>query len=161
MKWKKPLAERFWEKVDKRGPDDCWPWIGATYNDGSSGERGQIWDGTKVVPAPQLSLEIHGRPLNGLWALHTCRTTLCVNPAHLYPGTRSDNVQDSIRDGTFRGNPAPKGEANYNAVLTENEVRTIRQKHADGRSIRSLARDFGVSVEAARKVVVRKTWCHV
>ena len=22
------VVERFWSKVDKRGPDDCWPWLG-------------------------------------------------------------------------------------------------------------------------------------
>ena len=22
----KSVEERFWEKVDRRGPDECWPW---------------------------------------------------------------------------------------------------------------------------------------
>lgn len=34
---RRPLAERFWEKGDKRGADVCWPWIG------SIDTRGEIW----------------------------------------------------------------------------------------------------------------------
>lgn len=32
---KRPIEERFWEKVDKRGDDECWIWLGATIQPGA------------------------------------------------------------------------------------------------------------------------------
>src|SRR5215203_4992149 len=29
-----PIKERFWSKVDRRGPHDCWPWLGALLRHG-------------------------------------------------------------------------------------------------------------------------------
>lgn len=45
---------------------------------------------------------IHGSIPKGLHILHKCNNKSCWNPAHLYAGTRSQNVQDSKRAGTFR-----------------------------------------------------------
>jgi hypothetical protein len=34
MPKKRPIEERFWEKVDKLGEDECWIWLGATIQPG-------------------------------------------------------------------------------------------------------------------------------
>ncbi len=36
---------------------------------------------------------------DGLHVCHKCDTTACVNPSHVFTGTRSDNMQDGIRKG--------------------------------------------------------------
>lgn len=62
----------------------CWLWLGSTFDDGY----------------PQLGQERVSRLLLGLrrndplCALHKCDTALCVNPAHLYAGTQSQNIID-------------------------------------------------------------------
>ena len=40
----RPLADRFWEKVDVHGPDECWPWKASNVKG-----YGQLRVGTKLV----------------------------------------------------------------------------------------------------------------
>lgn len=77
-------------------------------------------------------------------------------------GTRAENEQDKIRDGTFR-HRTPIGEANSNARLTEDQVREIRNRYrrVGGETFVSLGRDFGVSYQSIRNIVYRRTWKHV
>jgi len=99
------FMDRFWSKVSRRGPDECWLWTGSTDARG----YGKIFSaprsvGRQLLAAHRASIEIDrgARIPDGLCALHTCRSTGCVNPAHLYVGTRSDNTRDQIYDGTHK-----------------------------------------------------------
>lgn len=71
---------RFWSKVDKRGPDECWPWIGGM---GTHGYGVLYWKG-RVEPGHRVSMDIHGVEMpEGMFVDHICRNRPCVNPAHL------------------------------------------------------------------------------
>ncbi len=79
-KAKKDPVERFWEKVDRRGPDECWLWRGGVAHDG----RGVIFFRGNQRFAHRVAWEIaHGRPPGQLWVTHECGNPLCVNPDHL------------------------------------------------------------------------------
>lgn len=73
-----PTEERFWAKVDKRGPDDCWEWIGRRSRDGYGvfrSNNAHIF-AYELAYGPRPSgerIEIH----------HKCENKGCVNPAHL------------------------------------------------------------------------------
>lgn len=79
---------------------------------------------------------------------------------NLTVGTRAENEQDKIRDGTFR-HRAPKGEANGNSRLTADQVTEIRRRYKAGEGQSALGREFGVSYQSIRLIVYRKTWRHI
>jgi hypothetical protein len=75
-----PLEDRFWSKVDRRGPRDCWPWIG-----GLSHNRPtfSITKGT-VSPRKVAWMLVHGTmPPKDRHVEVTCGNAMCMNPAHL------------------------------------------------------------------------------
>jgi len=85
---RRPLEDRFWEKVLK-GPNH-WLWAGGTTTLG----YGTIWDGERNAMAHRVSWEIaHGEKIPpGLVIDHLCRLPKCVNPAHLEVVTISVNT---------------------------------------------------------------------
>lgn len=88
--------ERFWSRVDRSGgPDACWPWTARAVKRGGYGDfqlRGRRYRASRY--AYQLT---HGPIPPGLVICHRCDNPPCVNPAHLYSGTQSDNERDKHR----------------------------------------------------------------
>lgn len=155
-----PKADvRFWEKVAKAGPNDCWLWTASTYLNG----YGQFWTGTNLTPAHRYSYFLaHGEIPISKVVCHNCPSgdnPLCVNPAHLWLGTQKENVADMHEKG--RDNKA-RGERQRNAKLTDEIVLQIRDTHAKGGySYRQLARMMGVTMPTIRSIVLRETWKHI
>ena len=87
----RPLAERFWEKVDVRGPSECWEWTAYKDRYGTIGETGT----GKKLKAHRVSYELNkGAIPEGQEVRHTCHNPGCVNPNHLVVGTHGDNMID-------------------------------------------------------------------
>lgn len=89
------MNERFWSKVDLRGPmrspylGPCWVWTAAV--NGHLG-YGSYWDGVKQVRSHRFSYELFFGPIApGLQIDHVCRVPSCVNPAHLEAVTSLEN----------------------------------------------------------------------
>lgn len=148
----RPLADRFWEKVDKRGLDECWPWLGAR---GSSG-HGQILVGRRLDKAPRVSLMLIGIEIGDLHVLHSCDNPPCVNPRHLRLGTHQENMADALDRGRVA-----RGEAVGSAKLTEAAVIEARNRYAQGATLSSIARGYGVNTQTMRSAVYGLTWTHV
>jgi len=147
---------RFWEKVDKRGPNDCWEWTGTTQLG-----YGHINRKGKRIGANRFSWEIHNGPIpDGLFVCHNCPggdCRACVNPAHLWLGTHGDNMRDMFEKGTN-----PFGEQSGASVLLESQVKEIRLRYAQGGiSHRALAAGYDVSKSAISSVIWRRTWKHI
>lgn len=143
---------RFWQQVDVRGQDDCWPWTGTKT---AAGYGRPMINGRRIL-AHRLSLQIStGVSGKGSHALHSCDNPICVNPAHLRWGTQVENVADRVERNR---NGAARGPDNGSAKLTEAEVAKIL---TDERFIRIIARDYGVSQQTVSAIKNRKIWRHV
>lgn len=142
------LEKRFWSKVDKRGPDDCWPWVGTRLATG----YGRLKAGGRQLLASRLVLHLTGRSLEaGEFACHHCDNPSCVNPAHLFVGTRSDNMLDMYAKGRRRQG----GSSNPRARLTPEQVHAIRSRTD---SLHQLAREFGVRHTTIHAIRIGKSW---
>jgi hypothetical protein len=68
-----PFAARFWAKVQRAGPDDCWNWIGARKNNGYGHlSRGRADEGH--VHAHRASYELNVDPVPPTSASSTAAT---------------------------------------------------------------------------------------
>lgn len=84
----RPVSDRLWEKIDKRGEDECWPWLGAN---GNGTRPPTISTNGANVTAYRVLFEISYRPIEkDEWIMHTCNDHYCMNPKHLYVGNRLD-----------------------------------------------------------------------
>ncbi|MFI6637158.1 HNH endonuclease [Nonomuraea fuscirosea] len=147
----RPLAERFWEKVDK-GPG-CWLWKGVC----KSGRYGVINRGRRgegQAYAHRLAYEFaHGPIPEEVEVCHRCDVPLCVNPAHLFLAAHGVNVQDMVEKSRQQ-----HGERHYAAKLTEDEVRRIREMVAGGWSHRAVAEQFGVARSTVSNIMTGHRW---
>lgn len=151
-----PEFERFMKRVDKDGPDGCWIWTGSRQRAQWHGQ----WRGPKGTP--ELAHRAAWRLMRceipqGMCVCHRCDNPVCVNPAHLFLGTVSENFKDMWAKGRAR----PKthcGEAHGMAKLTADKVREIR---ASDESAKDIAARLGVGTTTIYDVRKRKIWQHV
>lgn len=145
---------RFWAKVEKRGPDDCWLWQGALHNG-----YGQFYlaPGRRATTHRfSLALELGRDLLPGAYACHTCDVRACVNPAHLYEGDKRTNGRDAAERLRMA-----HGARARTAKLTDGAALELRIRYAAGELLKSLAAELGISPSTASYIVNGKTWRHV
>ena len=150
--------DRFWIKVDIRGDDECWKWLASTNNWG----YGLFSLGRKTMSAHRLSWMLaNGEIPEGMCVLHRCDRPACINPGHLWLGTRAENQRDMTDKGRGRpgGAEGPRGEKNGNSKLTKKQVREIRRLYATGEYPQAaLAEQFCVGQTRVSYIVNRKSW---
>lgn len=96
------VQERFWSKVDKRGPDECWPWTGFLESNGygrvkHKGERTLVhrrayeFSVGPIPPGLRVDHVCHNQDKECPGG-NECQHRHCCNPAHLEPVTNRENV---------------------------------------------------------------------
>ena len=147
---KKTLEERFWEKIEIGGPDDCWPWLAKTNGDG----YGVIRVMGRMEKAHRIAYMLaKGSIPTGMDVCHSCDNPPCQNPKHLWPGTNTDNVRD--RNAKRR---TARGEQHGRAKLTKAGVSEIKRLGKEGLSQGKIAAIRGVSRQQIGKILNGKQW---
>ena len=127
------LQERLWSKVDMRGPmsspylGPCWVWGAAKTTKG----YGVIRVAGRLVAAHRLAYElVRGAIPDGLEPDHLCRHHACVNPAHMEPVTRSENIRRGKAAARKRAWAASKTHCPHGHRY--HEANTYRHRGRDG-----------------------------
>lgn len=95
------IEDRFWSKVEKQFCG-CWLWHGTMFSTG----YGSFKANGQIKVAHRLSYQfLKGEIPEGLQLDHLCRVRKCVNPEHLEPVTRKENL---LRGASFSGENSRK-----------------------------------------------------
>lgn len=148
------FVERFWKKVDRTNESDCWNWNASLAGKGYGQIKPDKGLGRRNLYAHRVAYELHhGAIPDGLEVCHRCDNPKCCNPAHLFAGTRKQNLQDmaekmrstwGVRSGTCK--------------LTEDQVRAIRVMLADNVPQTQIAKWFNISQIQISRIHTRKQW---
>lgn len=146
-------SKPFLQRVEMVPFSTCWYWIGGMYADGYGKARHQ----GKECKAHRYSYMLHKGPIpNGMHVCHKCDEPSCVNPDHLFIGTRNENMRDMAEKGR-----SAHGARHGMAKLSIEQVREIRAKRDNGQSMRAIAAEYGVSGGRISEIVHRKSWRRV
>lgn len=156
----KPTMQVFEDNYIPEPNSGCWLWLLSCNDRG----YGLLQAGGYRGYAHRFSYStFKGTIPTGLDVCHTCDTPSCVNPAHLFLGTRSENMRDCMikrRHASQKGRHYySRGDAHPCSVLNETQVQAILEDRK--RSCRWLAAQFGVSESTIKLIRRGETWRHV
>jgi hypothetical protein len=149
------VQERFERQFSAVPEAGCWIWTGASKNQFGHGAFKLGARKTRVLFAHRVAWELYVGPIPaGRCVLHRCDTPSCVNPHHLFLGTKRDNAEDMVRKGR-----QCKGSAHVAAKIDERVAALI--KRARDTSTAALAAMFGISRQSVADIRYGRTWKHV
>ncbi len=148
----RPIEERFWELVERRGKDECWPWTASSnpkgygqFNIGRARAATQKRKGL-CHHANRVAFELTFGEIPGdLDVLHSCDNPPCCNPAHLFLGTNADNMRDKHAKGRAR------------CRLGKGQAVEIRRLAANGATVAELSIKFDRMPYSIDAIIRRKT----
>lgn len=148
------IADRLSRNTKIDPETGCWEWT-STKSHGYGVLRVGGRAG-KTFLAHRLSYESANGPiLPELKVCHHCDNPGCINPRHLFVGTQTDNMADMAAKGR---NAKVVGEDSGRAKLTEIDVWAIRAARG---TLRSLAKQYGVSHVQILKIRSGESWAHL
>lgn len=154
------IKARFDAKWKENEETGCWEWTASLFPNG----YGQFQVRKAEGPA-KLDKYAHrwawrlnrGAIGEGMAVLHRCDNRKCVNPDHLFVGTKKDNAQDmKAKDRHL------KGELNSNSKLTKRQVIAIHQLSSLGHTHKSISAILGcVSPTQVGRILIGERWEHI
>lgn len=142
--------------VEKNNDNGCWLWIGGKTPKGYGHyytPNGKHSGGSAHRVSYQL---FKGDIPSGLLVLHKCKNK-CVNPDHLELGnSKKNNYDDRKRDGNL-----PIGTKNPACKYTDDRIREIRKRYAEGETQTSISKSLGIKQGHISDICLRKVWKHI
>jgi hypothetical protein len=148
--WVHPY-ERFWQMFDIV-ESGCWIWKNRPLHTGYARFH-------RILAHRWSFIYFFGPLPMHLDVCHTCDVRNCVNPRHLFLGTRAENMQDASRKKRVKF-PAPlRGKENPKAKLSDADILALRCHPREG--LTEFVRSLGISYTHAKRVRRGKVWKHV
>ena len=88
----------FESRVEMRGPDECWPYLGRIDRFGYGRLSQSALAHRKAFQVANPDINIRGKTI-----CHSCDNPACCNPSHLWCGTQAENLKDMSIKGRARG----------------------------------------------------------
>jgi hypothetical protein len=148
---RKNTVEDFHARYIPEPNSGCWIWLGTLERNGYARFGGVRYR----VLVHRFSYKLHhGKLPKHMCVLHRCDIRCCVNPDHLFLGTRKDNAIDCTSKGRNS-----RGERNGLSKLTEADVRQIRN---DPRPAYVIWKEHSnIAYSTIKRIKSKKTWRHV
>lgn len=142
--------ERFNAKV--RRTESCWEWTASKFPDGYGRFR---YRGSTMLAHRVAWFFQYGEFPGDFLVCHHCDNRVCVNPDHLFLGTKQDNSDDMVAKGRAWN---PVGERNGNAKLTQDQVDLIRSGFFGDMPYWAIGVQLGVSENHIGRIRRRDVW---
>lgn len=136
------FVDYFYENIEIDPDSSCWNWTGRRMY----GYGIVSWSGTQIGAHRASAMMFVGDP-SSKCVCHKCDNRKCVNPKHLFLGSRRDNMHDARRKGRH---PFSK--------LTESQALRVIDMLSNGVTQRRIAGLFGVSQAAISKINRGESW---
>lgn len=146
-----------WLLVDRKGPDECWPWKGTNNNGyGRVMIDGRSYYAHRVIfDLANPGVITKSSPIQRKgpgFLMHLCDNRICCNPAHLKVATIKENNNDCQQKG--RRN-LPTGERHHRAVFSDMEAQEIFELAKQGFSARRIAEKIGKNRDSIKSLLYR------
>jgi len=139
-------AKQFIKDAAKSGGDEC---ITFPFYRGETGYGWMRAEGKNLGAHVYVALLAHGpKPTPKHQACHTCGKGHegCVNPRHIYWGTKGDNMRDAYRHGVaFGGKYGRTGEEAPGCRYSDDQIQEVRRALDMGEKQTAIASRFGLS----------------
>lgn len=146
------VEQRFEDKYIPEPMSGCWLWTAYVAPSG----YGKISVNYVSKYAHRLSYEFaNGKIDSGACVLHKCDNRICVNPDHLFLGSREENNLDRVKKGRSNG---PKGERNASSKLSRVQVEEIFYSKSN---INELTKKYDVKKCQIYAIKGKRAWKHI
>jgi hypothetical protein len=129
-------------------PNGCRIFAGCSQGNG----YGRITEKMKTDYAHRVMYRhAYGEIPKGMDVCHRCDVRTCINPQHLFLGTRAENMADAVRK-----NRQAKGFALPHTKLTDIQRDEIAARANLGEPYKKIAKEFGISRQHAGQIAIKQ-----